>query len=171
MNKYLVMLLVSVVSVCNMSVLAYTLPINPYCIRSNGANHTFGTVRGNGTINHQGHDIDAANGTPAYAVTDGYVTSGVGGNYGLYVILEGRDYYFFYAHLSKVVKNGQVKEGDVIALTGSGGNAKGMGYDETHLHFEVRLEPHPGRGLKGRVSPFDVLPIGFKDSTNCEFAG
>ncbi|MBI5563169.1 MAG: M23 family metallopeptidase [Deltaproteobacteria bacterium] len=90
----------------------------------------------NGT-RHDGIDIKAPEGTPVKAADDGravYVSTMRG--YGNMIIIKHRnDFYTVYAHNRKnLVKDGdKVSRGDVIALVGDTGNAKGC-----HLHFEVR---------------------------------
>jgi murein DD-endopeptidase MepM/ murein hydrolase activator NlpD len=144
-------------------------------IRRGMENHTFGMVRRNrdGTRRpHQGWDFHALDGTPCFAVADGVIT-GIknAGDYGLQVTLrfkfdfdgDGKadSLFAFYAHLSRCdVKVGQsVSRGERIGLTGSSGNAKGMGPDDQHLHFELRGVPHPGLGLAGRYSPLAIFKV------------
>lgn len=100
------------------------------------------------------YGIDIANGSvPVYgqsvvAAADGTViyanTSGWGGGYGLYVMIDhgkdakGRKIVTLYAHMSKVlVSVGQkVKAGStVVGKAGSSGDVTGP-----HLHFEVRVD-------------------------------
>ncbi len=134
--------------------------------------NTFGMVRrdANGRPKaHQGWDFSADIGSPAFAVADGTVkliyTSP---DYGLVLVLAfkwgGRTLYAAYAHLSatKQPVGATVKRGDVLCLTGESGNAKGMPKADRHLHFEVRGEPRPPRGLVGRMSPlliFGKVPL------------
>lgn len=85
---------------------------------------------------HRGMDIGVASGTPIKAIQDGRVVSaGNAGDYGLCVVIEGKDgYQSRYAHCSSLsVSAGQeVKRGDRIAAVGSTGNSTGP-----HLHLEV----------------------------------
>lgn len=85
---------------------------------------------------HRGVNIGIAEGTPIKAIQDGVVVStGNAGDYGLSVVIEGRNgYQSRYAHCSSIsVGAGQeVKRGDVIAFVGSTGSSTGP-----HLHLEV----------------------------------
>ncbi len=71
--------------------------------------------------------------------------------------------YAFYAHLSdiRVKLNQKVKAGEIIALSGSTGNAKGMTTVSkgAHLHFEVRTAMLVGLGLIGRLNPLDYFDL------------
>lgn len=152
---------------------AIAWPLAHNRIRRGLNNHTFGMVRRNadGTRRpHQGWDFEARDGTPCFAVADGTI-EGVRsqGAYGQQVVLRFRfDFdgdgdadtlFAFYAHLSRVdvVPGQQVRKGQHIGLTGSTGNAVGMGPLDQHLHFELRHEPWPGRGLAGRFSPLAIF--------------
>ena len=123
----------------------------------------FGMVRNNGTRAHQGIDLECEPNYRCYAVADGTVKTRYTDSYGSQVTLkiDGTDKYIFYAHLNRVdVKDGQrVKAGDVIGLTGSTGNAKGMDKisNGAHLHFEVRNDWILGTGLEGREDPLPYL--------------
>lgn len=103
----------------------------------------------NGT-RHDGIDIKAPEGTPIKAAGNGkavYVSTMRG--YGKMIILKHKgDFYTVYAHNKKnIISDGDaVSAGDVIALVGDTGNAKG-----SHLHFEVR------QGKKVR-NPLFFLP-------------
>lgn len=88
---------------------------------------------------HSGIDIGASTGTNILAAEDGVVVTAAWneGGYGWYVIVyHGDGISTLYAHSSKLlVKEGdQVRRGQVIALIGDTGAAKG-----SHLHFEVRV--------------------------------
>jgi murein DD-endopeptidase MepM/ murein hydrolase activator NlpD len=131
---------------------------------SNQKGATFGKVRGGGTRNHQGEDYAANVGEPVKAVQDGVIVSiGDGGDYGKTITLltdlsyNGGKIYAFYAHLSSFrVKNCEkVKAGQIIGATGATGNARGMTTIAKggHLHFEVRTQQSPPRGLAGRLNP------------------
>lgn len=91
---------------------------------------------------HNGIDWPCAEGTEILAAHDGesfyYEERGLGDNfigYGKYVTVRDRNNNFKteYCHLSKVIKIGQVKAGDVIALSGNTGNSTGP-----HLHFTLK---------------------------------
>lgn len=142
-------------------------PLDSNAIRRGLENNTFGMVRrrADGSKKpHQGWDFSAAIGTPVHAIGSGRVVSVVTGkDYGLTVVHsfqhEGRVLYAAYAHLSaaKVAVGDLVNEGQLIALTGDSGNAKGMTGADLHLHFEIRTEKQPGLGLTGRLSPMEVF--------------
>lgn len=121
----------------------------------------FGMVRNGGTRPHQGVDLAVPNNYRCYAVDDGivsFVKTSDDNGYGrmLIIKLDG-GLFVAYAHLKDIlVKEGQrVKAGDVVALTGSSGNARTMRDmpGGSHLHFEVRTSQHPGKGLAGRIDP------------------
>lgn len=96
---------------------------------------------GFGSTNHKGVDICNVSYTSSvYAVKSGKViltsTSGWGGGYGNYVVIDhGGGLTTLYAHLSVVkVSQGQtVSQGTVIGVTGNTGASTGP-----HLHYEVR---------------------------------
>ena len=142
---------------------------------------TFGMVRRNPDGSpraHQGTDLAVDNGYRCYAVDDGTVTRVERGNdgYGWIVQIKLDDTYdyknlggmgqcgrisVFYAHLSDIrVSVGQhIGAGDVIGLSGSSGNAKGMAgiAKGSHMHFEVRTQDRPGMGLAGRIDPLQFF--------------
>lgn len=113
--------------------------------------------------NHNGIDISASRGTPAYAAADGVVSRAVSGcvegnkscgsGYGNHLIvvhqLKGKTYATVYAHLSSLsVSQGQaVKAGEHIGGIGNTGHSYGA-----HLHFEV----HPG-GYQNPANPLNYL--------------
>jgi len=134
----------------------------------------FGMMRSSGHRPHQGWDLYAPVGSPVYAVSSGVVEfAEAHGDYGVQVCVRlglrcGSDVdrlaakshakylYAFYAHLSSVlVRAGQtVQEGQLIAFSGNSGNAS---HTPPHLHFEIRTEARPGKGLRGRIDPGNVL--------------
>lgn len=142
-------------------------PLAHNVIRWNKVSNTFGMVRRNADGSarpHQGWDFEALEGTPCFAIADGKVALiKTIGDYGNTVVLgfksRGETYYAAYAHLSAMaVKIGDtVTRGSKIGLTGCTGNAKGMTGRDQHLHFEIRTEPAPGRGLAGRISPLKIF--------------
>ena len=97
---------------------------------------------GFGSTNHKGVDICNVGFTSSvFAVKSGKVlltnTSGYGGGYGNYVVIDhGGGVTTLYAHMSVVkVSEGQmVSQGTVLGLTGSTGASTGP-----HLHYEVRI--------------------------------
>jgi murein DD-endopeptidase MepM/ murein hydrolase activator NlpD len=110
---------------------------------------TWGAPRSGGRT-HQGTDVFAPMGSPAYAVIDGVIRrESTSSNGGLQVYLRGSDgNEYFYAHMSAyVARPGQhVTAGQEIAKVGDTGNARG---GPPHVHFEV----HPGGG-----APVDPYP-------------
>lgn len=131
----------------------------------------FGLVRKNkdGSLRaHQGVDLASDSGFRVYAVEDGVIVDVKDSEvWGKVVTLackvDNKPLYPFYAHLSAIKVNvGQnVKAGDVIALTGSTGNARGMVTikDGGHLHFGVKSRLSAGLGLGGWVDPLPLLEL------------
>ncbi len=89
--------------------------------------------------NHKGIDLGVPSGTAAKAVKSGEVIDcGYSQSYGRWVKYKTYDSYeILYAHLKEVaVQKGQkIKQGDVLAYTGSTGQATGP-----HLHYEIMYE-------------------------------
>ena len=118
-------------------------------------------VRSLGAGRHQGWDLYANPGTVTLAITAGVVQKvTTDSSYGLQVLLQfrhqGRELYAFYAHLASafVHPGEQVKEGQVLAVTGSSGNAVHV---PPHLHFEIRTKAEVGPLWDGRINPGEVL--------------
>lgn len=111
---------------------------------------TWGAPRSGGR-KHQGTDVFAPYGAPAYAVVDGVIDKwGSGGLGGLSVWLRGDDgTRYYYAHnsgnLAPVGK--RVRAGEVIAFVGNTGNAATT---PPHIHFEA----HPGGGGARNPAPW-----------------
>jgi len=167
-------------------------PLAKMQIRQNSANNTQGVVRTaidkktGERINrvHQGFDLYAPTGTPVMAVKDAEVFKIVHdekADYGKQITIKitnekGEVTYAQYSHLSKINvtltdKDGnptKLKEGDIIGNTGTTGNAKGMTGANEHLHFEYRDEAAPGKGLKGRLDPNEVLDTKFYPANSDE---
>lgn len=111
---------------------------------------SFGDPRSGGR-RHQGIDLMAPSGTPAYAIASGVVRTTSSGAGGISLYLRATDgTVYFYAHnSSNVARNGQrVQAGDLIAKVGSSGNASASG---PHVHFEQA----PGGG--SAVNPYRML--------------
>lgn len=133
------------------------------------ARNMFGLVRRNpdgSPRSHQGIDLASPVGYRVYAVIDGFVIfAGVNGDYGNCVrlahVVDGKHYYTFYAHLSRIdiEFSATVKAGQQIGLTGDSGNAKGMNTIKMgcHLHFELQNNRDVGKGLAGRLDPMPYL--------------
>jgi peptidoglycan LD-endopeptidase LytH len=101
---------------------------------------------------HQGTDVFAPEGSPAYAVTDGVIDKwGNGGLGGITLWLRaanGDRYYYAHNAANLATVGTAVKAGDVIALVGKTGNARTT---PPHVHFEA----HPGGG--GAANPYPFL--------------
>jgi murein DD-endopeptidase MepM/ murein hydrolase activator NlpD len=99
---------------------------------------TWGAPRGGGR-RHEGTDLMNAYGTPNVAVVSGDFETHHSGLGGLSIYLHGDDgNTYYYAHLSQIVgPDRRVAQGEVIALTGSSGDAT-----TPHTHFEF----HPAGG-------------------------
>ena len=102
---------------------------------------------------HRGIDYGCPTGTPIFASADGIVsyTADLKVGYGKFIMLSHNTgvYETIYAHLSeiKVKDRQQVKQGDVIGLSGSTGNSTGP-----HLHFEIKYQDR-------RVDPQLILDL------------
>lgn len=118
---------------------------------------------GIGSTNHKGTDIGRVGYTsPIYAAKAGTViVSQRSSSYGEYVVIShGSGNTTLYGHMSsrKVSVGQQVKQGDVIGITGSTGNSTGP-----HLHFEiteggVRVNPlsHGAQPQKGYLTGYTL---------------
>lgn len=86
--------------------------------------------------NHKGLDIGVPLESEAKAVKSGVVLdTGNSQSYGNWIKYQTYDgYVILYAHLTSVAveKNQEIKQGDVLAYTGSTGNSTGP-----HLHYEI----------------------------------
>lgn len=105
---------------------------------------TFGAPRSGGR-RHQGTDLMASSGSPAYAVAAGVVRTTSSGSGGISLYLTANDgTVYFYAHNSaNVARSGQrVEAGQLVAKVGSTGNASG---GASHVHFEQ--QPGGGRAI------------------------
>lgn len=145
-------------------------PLERNHVRRDIKNNAFGMVRNGGARPHQGWGLYATPGTPCYAIADGKIVfADPFRDFGNMVLLEfmygGRLLYATYCHLSLIAAHtGRISRGEIIGLTGNTGNARSMKGDDQHLHFEIRTEPFPGKGLGGRVDPADLYgraPIGW----------
>jgi murein DD-endopeptidase MepM/ murein hydrolase activator NlpD len=143
-------------------------------IREHNVDNTWGRVRNDETKFHQGWDLEAAVGTPCYAVANGKVEaiqktddydpnmSKKHGAFGISVLMSFANLwlpqlpkvvYVFYGHLSSFTEG--LKVGDVvtpytvIGKTGKTGNARAKSIPP-HLHFGVQDRPD---GLTGNVDP------------------
>lgn len=111
---------------------------------------TWGAPRSGGR-RHQGTDVFAPYGSPAYAVVDGVVDKWGNGGLGgitLWLRADNGDR-FYYAHNTTNIATvgSRVRAGDVIARVGTTGNAATT---PPHIHFEA----HPGGGAARNPYPF-----------------
>lgn len=139
-------------------------PLDSCRIRRGSLRHTFGRVRMGGLRAHGGWDFSAPAGTRCYAIADGTVRlTYESPDYGKVLVLEFRHenskLYAAYCHLTafRAHEGQRVRCGDLVGITGNTGNARGMTGEDQHLHFEIRTEPRPGKGLAGRISPLKVF--------------
>ncbi len=100
----------------------------------------YGNIRRSGSVElqHLGVDLDAAEGTPVYAVNDGVVNLAEEFvNYGKTIVVDhGLGIFSYYLHLDEfeVEKGDRVTRGEVIAKSGN------TGYSiAPHLHFSIRI--------------------------------
>lgn len=119
-----------------------------------GAAHSFTDTWGaprSGGRRHQGTDVFAPLGAPAYAVVDGVIDkTGDGGLGGITLWLRAADGdRYYYAHNSRnlVGVGDRVRAGQVIALVGTSGNAETT---PAHIHFQA----HPGGGQAANPYPW-----------------
>lgn len=111
---------------------------------------------------HGGNDISTPTGTKIYAPCDGIVEKQHQGKKGagLYVVLKHENgYWFYFMHLSKVLKTGKVKEGDLIAETGGDPQKDPQnagGSTGPHLHFEVRKNGDRSKRVDGKYFVSDT---------------
>jgi murein DD-endopeptidase MepM/ murein hydrolase activator NlpD len=108
---------------------------------------SWGAPRSGGR-SHAGTDIMNPHGTENVAVVSGSFETHHSGAGGLAIYLHGDDgHTYYYAHLSRIVgPDRRVARGEVVALTGSTGNARAP-----HTHFE--FHPNGGRA----VNPYPLV--------------
>jgi murein DD-endopeptidase MepM/ murein hydrolase activator NlpD len=102
---------------------------------------TWGAPRGGGR-RHEGTDLMNPYGTPNVAVVSGTFETHHSGLGGLSIYLHGDDgNTYYYAHLSQIVgPDRRVAQGELVARTGSSGDAT-----TPHTHFE--FHPNGGRAV------------------------
>ena len=99
---------------------------------------------------HEGVDFRAKSGTPVFSVSSGTVRRikrDYSHPYGIFIEIEhDNDFYTIYAHLSeiKVSAGENIKECDVIGLSGNTGNSTAP-----HLHFSLTHKNKYVDPLKG----------------------
>ena len=54
-----------------------------------------------------------------------------------------------------------IVEGQVIAASGTTGNASNLKGLDQHLHFELRSQPQGAKGLTGKIDPNDIVDTKF----------
>ena len=145
-------------------------PVRNPEIRRNLASNLYGKEIRSGGRNHQGFDYYAPVGTDVLSVKDGRVIGIAYGHesYGTSVTIEHRDaegnvIYSFYAHLDSVdvTEGTSVEEGQVIAKSGTTGNAKTSSEIDEHLHFELRTQKENIKGLTGKKNPNEIVDTKF----------
>jgi murein DD-endopeptidase MepM/ murein hydrolase activator NlpD len=105
----------------------------------------WGAPRDGGRRRHHGIDLLAPAGTPLVAVADGTITRTSNrerGRGGITLWLrdhQGTSYYYAHNQRNLAHAGQRVRRGQVIALVGDSGNARG---GPPHLHFQL----HPGGG-------------------------
>ncbi len=136
--------------------------------RPEDSNHGVVPTRNKGK--HDGLDLYAPVGTPIFACVDGIrvrVGPDISDTYGKTITIRGfyngKEYHFFYAHLSEVdLKVGEkVKAGIKIGKSGKTG-AKDLLAKQEHLHFEVR-KSKASQGAA--IHPLEAISE-LKDSVN-----
>ncbi len=128
----------------------------------------WGCSRSGGRRRHKGIDMHAPQGTPIYAVADGWVYrswntkhKSKDGGYGNYVILEheasetsGQRYWTYYTHMRD---NPEVQEGEWVPAglqLGTVGLTPLGRFENPHLHFEVRHGDGSELGKAVNPTPF-----------------
>ena len=124
----------------------YACPVGP----THSFVDTWGAPRSGGR-RHQGTDVFAPYGSPAYAVVDGVVDKWGNGGLGgitLWIRADNGDR-FYYAHNSVNIApvGSRVRAGQIVARVGTTGNAATT---PPHIHFEA----HPGGGAARNPYPF-----------------
>lgn len=119
-----------------------------------GAVHSFTDTWGaprSGGRSHQGTDVFAPYGSPAYAVVDGVIDKwSNGGLGGIALWLRGDDgsrYYYAHNAANVAPAGSRVKAGQLIAYVGTTGNAETT---PPHIHFQA----HPGGGAPRNPYPW-----------------
>lgn len=118
----------------------------------------FGDPRDNGSRQHEGLDMMAAEGTPIVSPTEAVVVRvGDGAGSGKYVTTAnpgGESY--VYMHLSEVAdidEGDKLEVGDLIGFVGNTGNASGAA---AHLHFEIRENREPSDPIERLTREFSL---------------
>lgn len=120
---------------------------------------------------HNGLDWGCPQGTHVYAAHDGIAVQGSDSSGGVGITVNGLECKTVYWHLSKIMKTGDVKAGDLIGLSGNTGFSTGP-----HLHFGLKLTDTNGKvlnrnnGFDGAVdpSPYLIWRSEYNDLMNTE---
>lgn len=120
-----------------------------------GSNHSFTDTYGaprSGGRSHEGVDVFAPYGSPAYAVESGVIVKAYSNSLGgLAIILRGNsgdEYYYAHQERNTVSSGQRVSAGEQIGTVGTSGNAAGTA---PHVHFEL----WPGGG--NAVNPTEFV--------------
>lgn len=82
---------------------------------------------------HLGTDVICPTGTMVFAPCDGVITNFIGTEGGITIHLKTPTHLIRFLHLSRILKTGAVKEGEVIALSGNTGSVT----TAPHLHTDI----------------------------------
>ena len=105
----------------------------------------FGRLSGNP---HLGVDVMTPTGTPLYAPCDGTATKVIGSEIGNAIYFKTENNLVRFLHLSKYVKLGAVKEGELIGYTGNTGLSTGP-----HCHVDVSKGLVFSTNIKNFIDP------------------
>jgi murein DD-endopeptidase MepM/ murein hydrolase activator NlpD len=111
-----------------------------------------------GMNGHNGIDYACPIGTPIYAEHDGFITATYNaGGYGNYIRLDfeedGFGWQIIGGHLSKILKIGQVKQGEMIALSGNSGASTNPHYHRGLGQLKNGQILNYNNGYKGSIDP------------------
>ncbi len=137
---------------------------------NNIAGGRWGDARGR---HHNGLDIKALKGTNLMSIKGGTVYSAnTEGKLGNYLIIRsklesGNDLFTLYAHLQDIpTVSGLVNEGDIIGVSGTTGNAKGLPEDREHVHIITREGESDNWDEATETNPEDYLDTKFDSDGN-----
>lgn len=107
-----------------------------------------------GLFGHEGLDFGAPVGTPVVAAHDGQIVRKDSTVYGMRVDVVGARFVSAYGHLSKVIASGDVKKGQLIALSGNTGRSSAP-----HLHWHIFdcLYYFVDNGYNGLIDPLPFI--------------
>lgn len=107
---------------------------------------------------HIGLDVLCPIGTPVYSPVDGVVKTVEGKQGGLQIHLKSGKLLFRFLHLSKVLKEGEVKAGDKIALSGNSGEAT----NTPHMHYDISRDKLKLTELDNFIDPLKLHEVPIK---------